>query len=117
MRHSKRGCTLEAFRLDHAPTGRIARSPARGNLSMRWPTGMEPEHSTVYARNEIVIPAEPERIWRWLCRAQRWPEWYSNCGWIRLRDEAGPDLALGTHFVWKTFGVRLLSQVLTYDRC
>ena len=84
---------------------------------MRWPIGMEPEHSIVYARNEIVIPAEPERIWRWLCRAVRWPEWYSNCGWIRLRDEAGSDLAPGTHFVWKTFGVRLHSQVLIYDRC
>jgi hypothetical protein len=51
-----------------------------------------------------------------LCRAERWPKWYSNCGWIRLRNNAGPDLAAGTKFVWKTFGVRVRSQVLIYDR-
>ncbi len=83
---------------------------------MRWPTRMEPENSTVHARNEIVIPAGPDRIWRWLCRAEHWPEWYSNCGWIRLRDDDGPDLVAGSQFVWKTFGVRVRSQVLVYDR-
>jgi hypothetical protein len=83
---------------------------------MRWPTGMELEQATVYARNELVIPAAPDRIWRWLCRAERWPEWYSNCAWIRIRDDDGPDLAPGTQFVWKTFGVRVRSQVLIYDR-
>ncbi|MGD0289486.1 MAG: SRPBCC domain-containing protein [Candidatus Binataceae bacterium] len=77
---------------------------------------MEPEQATVYARNELVIPAAPDRIWRWLCRAERWPEWYSNCAWIRMRDDDGPDLAPGTQFVWKTFGVRVRSQVLIYDR-
>ncbi len=83
---------------------------------MRWPTGMEPEHSTVYARNELVIPAAPDRIWRWLCRAERWPEWYSNCGWIRFGDDDGPDLGPGSQFVWKTFGVRVRSKVIIYDR-
>ena len=82
---------------------------------MQWPSGMEPEHATVYARNEIVIPADPERIWRWLCRAARWPEWYGNCGWICFRGNTGPDLVPGTAFVWKTFGVRLRSRVLIYD--
>lgn len=83
---------------------------------MRWPTGMEPEHSTVYARNELVIPAAPDRIWRWLCRAARWPEWYGNCGWIRLGDDDSPDLGPGSQFVWKTFGVRVRSKVIIYDR-
>lgn len=77
---------------------------------------MEPEHSTVYAHNELVIPAAPDRIWRWLCRAERWPEWYSNCGWIRLREEDAPDLGPGSQFVWKTFGVRVRSRVVIYDR-
>jgi hypothetical protein len=88
----------------------------KGDLSMHWPFGAEPEHSTVYARNELVIPARPERIWRWLCRAERWPEWYSNCGWIRFPAFDGPDLDLGTEFVWKTFGVQVRSLVLTYKR-
>jgi len=81
---------------------------------MQWPSGMQPEQSTVHARNELVIPAEPERVWRWLCRAERWPEWYGNCGWIRFRDHPGPDLGPGVTFVWKTFGVRVRSKVLTY---
>ncbi len=83
---------------------------------MHWPFGTEPEHSIVHARNEIVIPAAPERIWRWLCRAERWPEWYSNCRWIRFPEFDGPDLDPGTEFVWKTFGVQVRSQVLTYNR-
>ncbi len=83
---------------------------------MQWPSGKEAGNSKVFARNELVIPAPPERIWRWLCRAERWPEWYSNCTDIRLRDAAGPDLAAGTRFVWKTFGVRVRSQVVTYIR-
>jgi len=77
---------------------------------------MEPERSMVHARNEIVIPAEPERIWRWLCRAARWPEWYINCGWLRFRHGTGPDLGPGAAFVWKTFGVRVRSQVEIFDQ-
>jgi uncharacterized protein YndB with AHSA1/START domain len=87
-----------------------------GDFSMHWPTGKEAGNSKVFARNERVIPAPPERIWRWLCRAERWPEWHSNCTDIRLRDDAGPDLVAGTRFVWKTFGVRVRSQVVTYIR-
>ena len=82
---------------------------------MQWPNGMEPEQSNVHARNEIEIPAPSERIWRWLCRAERWPEWYGNCGWIRFRNNEGPDLQRGTSFVWKTFGVRVRSKVLVYE--
>lgn len=83
---------------------------------MRWPTGMEPENSTVYVRNELVMPAPPTRIWRWLCRAERWPEWYGNCRWVRFRDDDGPDLYPGSQFAWKTFGVRVRSQVVTFHR-
>jgi len=82
---------------------------------MQWPNGMEPEQSNIHALNEIVIPAAPERIWRWLCRAERWPEWYGNCGWVRFRNSEGPDLQPGTSFVWKTFGVRVRSKVLVYE--
>jgi hypothetical protein len=83
---------------------------------MQWPTGLEPEHATVYARNELLIPADAERIWRWLCRAARWPEWYGNCRWIRFHDGAGPDLEQRVAFDWKTFGVRVHSRVLVHER-
>ncbi|HVC44557.1 MAG TPA: SRPBCC family protein [Candidatus Binataceae bacterium] len=82
---------------------------------MQWPDGMEPEHATVFAHNELVIPAAPATIWRWLCRASGWPNWYSNCRWLKFRDGDGPDLAASTAFVWKTFGVRVRSTVIVFD--
>jgi hypothetical protein len=82
---------------------------------MRWPEDMPLQNAVVSVRNEIVIPAPPSRVWQWLCRAARWPEWYSNCAWVRFRDNAGPDLQLNTAFVWKTFGVRVRSLVRVFE--
>lgn len=81
---------------------------------MRWPVGLEPERASVHARNQMMISADPARIWRWIRRASRWPEWYANCDWVRLRD-GGPDLAPDSRFVWKTFGVRVRSAVLVFE--
>jgi hypothetical protein len=82
---------------------------------MRWPEEMSSERAVVSVQNEIIIPAAPGRVWRWLCRATRWPEWYSNCTWIKLRNETGPDLKLNTAFMWKTFGVRVRSIVKVFE--
>lgn len=82
---------------------------------MKWPTGFEPGNSRVHARNEITIAAPPERVWRWLIRAGNWPAWYNNSGDIRFQNAPGPDLALGTKFIWKTFGATVKSTVLTFD--
>lgn len=82
---------------------------------MQWPKGMEPEHATVHTRSELLIPAAPERIWRWLCRATLWPDWYPVCTWVRFRDNGGPDLALARPFVWKSFGVRVRSTVRVFE--
>jgi polyketide cyclase/dehydrase/lipid transport protein len=76
---------------------------------------MSSDRAVVSVRNEILIPAAPSRVWQWLCRATRWPEWYSNCSWIRIRDDSGPDLKLNTPFVWKTFGVRVRSVVKVFE--
>jgi hypothetical protein len=76
---------------------------------------MEPERASVHARNELIIPADCGRIWRWICRASQWPEWYDNCAWVRFRAGAGPDLAANTSFVWKTFGVRVRSAVIVFE--
>jgi hypothetical protein len=81
-------------------------------MNVNWPEGMIPKRVPVYARNEIVIPAEPERIWWWLCHAKQWPQWYSNCSWIRISSE---ELALGVVFTWKTFGVVIQSRVTVFD--
>ena len=82
---------------------------------MQWPEGMEPEHAAVYARNEIKIVGEQSQVWKWLCRAQLWPSWYPNCAWLKFENGAGPDLAVGTNFEWKTFGVRVRSTVRAFE--
>jgi len=82
---------------------------------MKWPKGFEPEHSWVYAHNEITIAAPPERVWHRLIRAADWPSWYSNCADIRFQNMPGPDLAPGTNFIWNTFGATVNSTVLVFD--
>ncbi|MFZ0659760.1 MAG: SRPBCC domain-containing protein [Candidatus Binataceae bacterium] len=82
---------------------------------MKWPAGFEPEKSSVYARNEIVIAAPPERIWRWMIRAGRWPEWYSNSSDVEFLGGNSPDLAPGTEFKWKTFGATITSRVIVFE--
>jgi hypothetical protein len=82
---------------------------------MRWPSGMEPDHALVHAHNEIVTTALPEDVWRWLCHANTWQQWYRNCAWLNFPDGDGPDLKRNTHFVWKTFGVTVRSRVLVFD--
>jgi len=82
---------------------------------MKWPSGFEPENSSVYARNEIAIAAPAERVWRWLIRAARWPDWYSNSGRVKFLSGTAPDLAPGTEFRWKTFGAIVRSKVLVFE--
>lgn len=82
---------------------------------MKWPAGFEPDNSSVYARNEIVIAAPPERVWRWLARAAQWPQWYSNSANVNFIQGNPPDLAPGTEFRWKTFGATVASRVIVFD--
>ena len=82
---------------------------------MKWPSGFEPENSSVYARNEIAIAAPAERVWRWLIRAARWPDWYSNSRNVKFLRGRGPDLAPGSEFQWKTFGATIRSRVIVFE--
>jgi uncharacterized protein YndB with AHSA1/START domain len=82
---------------------------------MKWPPGFEPGNSSVHARNEIAIAAPPERVWRWLIRAERWPQWYSNCRDVRFLAGNPPDLAPDAEFRWKTFGATVTSRVVVFE--
>jgi uncharacterized protein YndB with AHSA1/START domain len=82
---------------------------------MKWPAGFEPGNSWVYARNEIAIAAPAERVWRWLIRAARWPDWYSNSANVRFLCGSAPDLAAGAEFQWKTFGATIRSKVIVFE--
>lgn len=78
---------------------------------LNWPADLRPEDVPVYTYNEILIPADAERIWAWLIRAASWPSWYANCRNLEFLTGSGPDLAPGALFAWTTFGVRVKTAV------
>lgn len=80
-----------------------------------WPAGHGPEQSAVFASNEILIAAPPERVWAWLVRAALWPEWYPNSADMHFQSHTGPDLRDRTRFRWKTFGIRVTSKVYEFE--
>jgi hypothetical protein len=84
-------------------------------LPIRWPERYLPAKTSVFVRNEIVIPAAAENIWPWLLRAELWPEWYANAAEIHFISHTGPDLRNRSRFRWNTFGVRITSKVLEFE--
>jgi uncharacterized protein YndB with AHSA1/START domain len=80
-----------------------------------WPDRYHPDRTPVHVRNELVVPAPPERIWAWLVRAPLWPTWYPNAHDVRILSANEPTLRKGSEFVWRTFGVRIRSTVLEYQ--
>ena len=57
------------------------------------------------------MAAAPEHVWAWLIGATHWPAWYSNSAKVKNIQGPGPNLAEGTKFRWKTFGVTITSTV------
>ena len=74
----------------------------------------QPEKSPIHVHNELAMSARPEIVWAWLIRAQLWPTWYPNSADIQFLKGQPPDLALGTQFHWKTFGITIVSSVLEF---
>ena len=79
-----------------------------------WPSQYDPANCPVHVRNELAMASTPETVWAWLIRAQLWPTWYPNSANIVFLGGQPPDLALGTRFRWKTFGVTIESTVLEF---
>jgi hypothetical protein len=84
-----------------------------------WPARYEPANCPVHVRNELAMASNPETVWAWLIRAQLWPTWYPNSANIQFLTGQPPELALGTRFRWKTFGITIESTVkefVPYER-
>lgn len=81
---------------------------------IEWPERYRPERCPVHVRNETVALASPDDVWAWLVRAPLWPTWYPNSSNVRLLNGDGRDLALGTRFDWRTFGVAIRSTVIEF---
>ena len=84
---------------------------------IRWPDHYNPSNTPIHVRNEISIPAPPEAVWAWLIRAPLWPNWYPNSANVKFLEGTPTDLALGTRFRWKTFGVTIESKVNEFVPC
>jgi uncharacterized protein YndB with AHSA1/START domain len=81
---------------------------------VRWPPRYAPDRASVHVHNTIEVDAPIEAVWRWLIRAQHWPDWYVNASNVTFLEGTPPDLSGGARFRWTTFGVRLDSTVLEF---
>ena len=85
-------------------------APARAP-SERWPEEARPERSPVYYRSEVAIAAPAADVFAWLTHAERWPQWYAQCGSVRIAAGPRPALAVGTRFHWTVLGVPVTTVV------
>jgi uncharacterized protein YndB with AHSA1/START domain len=83
-----------------------------------WPAGFDPKKAPVYGRNEVVIKAPPDQVFRTLTEAGRWHEFYGNGGEVKLRSgESSPGvLGPGARFDWKPFGAAHRSEVTLFEQ-
>ena len=80
----------------------------------RWPPGPEPAGAAVFAHNVRVITADRADLWRVLVAAEDWPHWYPNARQVHVDNGTG-QLGPATAFRWRTFGVRVHSQVVVFE--
>lgn len=67
---------------------------------------MEPGVCPLFVRNQGMIAAPPERVWRWLVRADLWPTWFAGASNVRF-EAGGPELAVGARVVWRMLGATI----------
>ena len=90
-----------------------------GRVTGRWLRPETKARAPIEARNEILIPASPERVWDLLTDVEGWPSWYRACQWVRL--ESNEDSTLSEKeqrlsFRWKAHPVELRSVVVASER-
>ena len=82
--------------------------------AIHWPSHYAPACAPVHVRNALDMPVAATAAWTSLIRAAEWPQWYANSANVRFLRGAAPDLAPGTRFRWRTFGVTIDSTVLEF---
>jgi uncharacterized protein YndB with AHSA1/START domain len=83
---------------------------ATRSKEIHWPDGFDPEKADLFSRNELVIDAPCERVWRHIIDATKWSQWYPNSKDVRIIDGSSV-LAPDTVFHWTTFGFSVESKV------
>ncbi|MBC2666924.1 SRPBCC domain-containing protein [Novosphingobium flavum] len=81
-----------------------------------WPEGYVPGFSDNFASNEVIVAGlAAARVWPLLARPEAWPTYYENCSDIAFHGAAGPELAAGTRFFFRTFGFPVECEVTEYE--
>jgi hypothetical protein len=88
--------------------------PSLGDPRVRWPDGLAPETSPVFAHDELEADVSAAAFWACLIRATLWHHHYDNCKRLVI-DGGGELLQLGTRFTWTTFGVRVTTTIDGYE--
>ena len=86
----------------------------RRSAHIHWPEGIVPEQADLFAHNDIVIAAPPEKIWEHLIHATAWPDWYSNARNVTVNAPSRL-LAAGVTFDWITFGAPIHSTAHEFE--
>lgn len=80
-------------------------------MTFEYPEGFSPADASVHTIDERAIAAPSEHVFAWLLRAPLWPSFYDNAKSVRLPDGAAR-LELGMEFSFRTFGVRVHTEVV-----
>lgn len=78
---------------------------------IHYPDEFNPNRASVFVSNELDMSVSPEAVWAWLVRADLWSTWYPNAANMSIEGGTRSELANGTRFRWKTFGVTIDSTV------
>ena len=81
------------------------------NEAIIYPAKFAPSTSPIFIRNEIEINSSPEKVWVWLTNAKAWHKWYKNASRVMILNQYNDYLTMGTKFIWKTFGSRIIGEV------
>lgn len=97
-----------------AQSGRLMPREWLTRMTGGWLRPVNKARTPIEVRNEILIPAPPERVWDLLTDVERWPSWYRACKWVRVESRNGAGRAMS--FRWKAHPVELQTTVVASDR-
>jgi hypothetical protein len=69
------GLSIFVDRVDAVPS---AKDLAQKATEIHWPTGYSPERADVFSHEEVVVPASPSTVWRYLVAAEQMADVYPD---------------------------------------
>lgn len=82
---------------------------------IHWPEAFLPGTTENFASNEVIVSGlDVDDVWPLLDQATLWPTYYANSADIEFHGGAGPHLASGVRFDFKTFGFPVQARVVEH---